>query len=116
MEIINVSLFFYVAEWFQQIEQKKEKDINEITGRTSLQIGIHDLLHIEYRDGNIKLYSWIKGSPEYQHKGTRFDNPLIHKELENSLIPLLEKGIRQKLQIYEDSALVNYRFQVDCQH
>lgn len=44
-----------VDEWFQQIERKKEKDINEITGRTSLQIGIHDLLHIEYRDGIIKI-------------------------------------------------------------
>nr|WP_306220257.1 DUF6138 family protein [Cohnella sp. WQ 127256] len=100
-----------VDEWFQQIEQKKEKDVNEIIGRTSLQIGIHDLLHIEYKDGIIKLYSWIKGSPDYQHKGTRLENPLTHQEIENALMPLLEKGIRQKLQTYEDSALVNYRFQ-----
>ncbi|MBP1996802.1 DUF6138 family protein [Paenibacillus eucommiae] len=99
-----------VDEWFQQIERKKEKDVNEIAGRTSLQIGIHDLLHIEYRDGKIKLYSWINGSPDCQHKGTRLENPLAHQEIENALIPLLEKGIRQKLQTYEDSALVNYRF------
>ncbi|WP_340003353.1 DUF6138 family protein [Paenibacillus sp. FSL K6-0276] len=104
-----------VDEWFQQIEQKKEKDINEITGRTSLQIGIHDLLHIEYSDGKIKLYSWINGSPDCQHKGTRLENPLTHQEIENVLIPLLEKAIRQKLQIYEDSALVNYRFQASIE-
>ncbi|MBE1553971.1 DUF6138 family protein [Sporosarcina limicola] len=100
-----------VDEWFQQIERKKEKDVNEITGRTSLQIGIHDFLHIEYRDGIIKLYSWIKGSPDYQHKGTRLENPLTHQEIENALMPLLEKGIRQKLQTYENSVLVSYRFQ-----
>jgi hypothetical protein len=101
-----------VDEWFQQIEQKEGKAIDEIVGRTSLQIGIHDFLHIEYKDEKIEqLYSWINSSPDCQHKGTRLENPLAHQEIENALMPLLEKGIRQKLQTYEDSALVNYRFQ-----
>jgi hypothetical protein len=36
---LSEEIFGAVDKWFQQIEQKKEKDINEIVGRTSLQIG-----------------------------------------------------------------------------
>ncbi|MNN78894.1 hypothetical protein D3C81_1954910 [compost metagenome] len=43
------------------------------------------------------------------------DPSLTREQVEQTLIPLLAQGIRQKLQAYEASVLIDYRFQVSIE-
>lgn len=40
---------------------------------------------------------------------------MTREQVEQTLIPLLAQGIRQKLQAYEASVLIDYRFQVSIE-
>ncbi len=111
-EIVDV-----VADWLQQSEQKKGKAMEEAINRTPLQIGLHSLLHIRYKKEKLQLFTWISdyGSAEHERQIRPLDPSITREQVEQTLIPLLGQGIRQKLQAYEASVLLDYRFQVSIE-
>lgn len=111
-EIVDV-----VGDWLQQNEEKQGKAMKKTVNRTSLQIGIHNLLHMRYTQDTLELFTWISdfGSAEHESRIRPLDTPLNQEQVKNILIPLLEQGIRQKLQAYENSVLLDYRVQVSIE-
>lgn len=100
-----------VNRWFDQIGKK---DAGEIVRRTTLQIGIHDYLRFEYKDGRIRLYSYDDdfGSPEVEEQGSRWTEPLTKEAIESGLLPQLQERLLQRITRYASNPLLNYRFTV----
>ncbi len=105
-----------INEWFDYIEKEKAGKQEEIVGRSTLQIGIHDYLHIKLGKGVLKIFSWENDYDSYdiKKKHDEFDIRFDEATAREEILPLLREFLLHKLESYTESPMTNYKFRVQA--
>ncbi|WP_225085890.1 DUF6138 family protein [Pectobacterium colocasium] len=96
-----------INKWFDTQEQRAGLD--EIISRTTLQVGIHDDLILDYAPGRTSISSEAKPDADGLSPGSR-KGALSVAQIQDSIVPVLAQAIAQRVEKLADTALIDYRF------
>ncbi|UYA62045.1 hypothetical protein NAL19_4014 [Pectobacterium sp. F1-1] len=96
-----------INKWFDTQEQRAGLD--EIISRTTLQVGIHDDLILDYAPGRTLISSEAKPDADGLSPGSR-KGALSVAQIQDSIVPVLAQAIAQRVEKLADTALIDYRF------
>lgn len=96
-----------IHQWFDQ--QEKRVDVEGLSKRTTLQIGIFNFVMLEYRPGRTIVDSSTAWGSSAGQKSMRA-SPFTREQILHEVQPMLAEAVRERLDKLEASPLIDYRF------
>lgn len=96
-----------INEWFETLE--KRIDANDVIARTTLQMGIHNNVMLDYTPSRTEISPESKRDADGLYPGSR-KGELSVVAIQDEVIPALTQAIALWVEKLADTALIDYRF------
>ncbi|WP_409158458.1 DUF6138 family protein [Pectobacterium sp. B2J-2] len=96
-----------IDEWFDTLE--KRIDANDVIARTTLQMGIHNNVMLDYTPSRTQISPESKCDADGLYPGNR-KGELSVVQIQEEVIPALTQAIALWVEKLADTALIDYRF------
>ncbi|MCW3464554.1 DUF6138 family protein [Chitinophaga nivalis] len=96
------------------LEKMLQKNLEDITGRTTLQIGVYDTIFFKYVAGKVKGYTeeWNSSRPDLLTEGTLIDPMPSQAAITSELLPYLQSQLQELIATCDHHPVLEYRFRI----